>query len=231
MKKGIVLCIMAVVASVLMPINAKALKATVYAAKDTALTQTTLAGNSFELENSGDNTTFYLGVDVTEGTLTEYNVHIKLENSNFRFKSGQQLKQWKGGSGAFTANDDGTEIDVRLTNAGIKATSTKELVARINLEVSDSILSTETCKITITAIEDEEKPEPTPTTPKCTVSNNKYYDANGNEVSKEQYEKSCNVKENPQTGSFLPFTIVIAGIAVAGGLYFVAKKNNKIYHV
>ena len=58
-----------------------------------------------------------------------------------------------------------------------------------------------------------------------------YYDANGNEVSEEAYNQSCTTAENPQTGSFLPYTLIIVGIALAGGLYYITKKNNKMYQV
>jgi LPXTG-motif cell wall-anchored protein len=52
--------------------------------------------------------------------------------------------------------------------------------------------------------------------PTCKVVDNKYYDDNGNEVTKAEYEKACT---NPQTGNTLPFAaglvIVIVGGAIA----------------
>ena len=46
----------------------------------------------------------------------------------------------------------------------------------------------------------------------------------------EEYEEICLNPENPQTGSFLPYAVIIGGIVVAIGLYMFTKKN-KIYHI
>ena len=59
------------------------------------------------------------------------------------------------------------------------------------------------------------EPGETPVTPKCTTGKNgEYYDNNGNQVTKEEYEKACS-SENPQTGSAVSYVIIVGGIALA----------------
>ena len=44
---------------------------------------------------------------------------------------------------------------------------------------------------------------------KCSEKDGKYYDKNGNSVSKEAYFESCGVVENPKTGLMIPFVILM----------------------
>ena len=37
--------------------------------------------------------------------------------------------------------------------------------------------------------------------------------------------------ENPKTGSALPYAVIVAGIAIAGAVYYVTRKNNKLYNI
>ena len=59
----------------------------------------------------------------------------------------------------------------------------------------------------------------------CTEKDGIYYDKNGNIVSKEAYYTSCNVVENPKTGTFIP--ILVLTIILLSGL-FIIKITNKI---
>lgn len=220
MKKRLGLSILFILCTILMPIKASAATGTIFGASDSNLTKTTENGQTIQIKNQQSNTKIYLGANVTSGTLTEYKATIKLSNSNFIYKSFTKESGW---SGTITPSEDGQSIFVDLKNtSGITG---KKLVATISLVVSDAAASTETCSITLS------KTEEPASTPKCQVVDGIYYDANGNEVSKEAYDASCTTQENPQTGNFLPYTLIVVGIAIAGGLYLVTKKNNKIYHV
>ena len=37
--------------------------------------------------------------------------------------------------------------------------------------------------------------------------------------------------ENPKTGNVLPYAVIVAGIAIAGAVYYVTRKNNKLYNI
>ena len=227
MKKLLnVIIIITLFISAIYPLNAKALQAEIFAS-NVSMTETTENGQTFSLKNGNDNTILYIGANVTEGSLTELNAHVELENSSFTF-SGERsdYKLQQGWSGTVTKSETGNGIDINLTNStGIDS---RKLILSITLDVKEGTPQTDTCLITLGKTEAPATPE----TPKCKVVDNTYYDANGNAVSKEAYDKSCSTPaENPQTGSFLPYTIIIALIVLAGWLYYVTKKNNKIYDI
>lgn len=37
--------------------------------------------------------------------------------------------------------------------------------------------------------------------------------------------------ENPKTGNVLPYAVIVGGIAIAGAVYYVTRKNNKLYNI
>ena len=185
--------------------------------------KTTLNGNSVSIQNQGDSTVIYLGVKVTDGTVNNFNATLTLSKSTFKFKKYARASGW---SGSVKDNKDGT-ISVNLTNTTGVTKSTGDangnnLVATITLDASGAA-STDTCEIGLNQ-------ETTTETPKCKIENGKYYDNNGNEVTETEYKAACETTENPQTGSFLPYAVIVGGVAVAGLLYFMTKKN-KIYHI
>ena len=185
---------------------------------------TTLDGNTVRIENNGSNTRVYLGVRVTDSTtFKNYTVDLKLGNSNFTFRSATRSSGW---SGTITQDEtDPTIVHVTLTNeTGV--TAGYHQVATINLNVNSSASSTETCQINLDIPQNPSNPE----NPTCEEVDGRYYDDNGVEVTKEEYEEICLNPENPQTGSFLPYAVIIGGIVVAVGLYMFTKKN-KIYHI
>lgn len=188
------------------------------------LKNTTLNGNTVSIENNGTNTKVYLGVQVTSGTATKYNVTLKLGNSNFKFNYGSRSSGWEG---TITKDEtDPTIVHVNLTNSKGGVSTGLHQVATITLTVDKDVESTETCSISIS----EEETPTNPENPTCEIVDGKYYDDNGNEVTKEEYEAICLNPENPQTGSFLPYAVIIGGVVVAAGLYMFTKKN-KIYHI
>ncbi len=223
MKKRIGLSLLALLCAVLLPIKANAATGEIFASTDISMNDTTLGDKSITIQDSGDNTQFYLGVNVTSGSITKYKARITLKNSNFRFKDKSFSNGW---TGTIVASADGNTIDIDLTKSA--GATSKERVATIKLDVTSTGNSaTNTCEMILEKVEEE-----TPETPKCQVVGNKYYDANGNEVSEEAYKAACTTtEENPQTGNFLPYTIIIGGIVIAIGLYLITKKNNKMYHV
>ncbi len=37
--------------------------------------------------------------------------------------------------------------------------------------------------------------------------------------------------ENPKTGNFMPYAVIAVGVALAGGVYYVTRKNTKLYKI
>ena len=101
----------------------------------------------------------------------------------------------------------------------------KTKLATISIN-SNGATSADQCVVTL-----EITPGETPVTPKCKADekNGVYYDNNGNQVTKEEYDKAC-TSENPQTGSAVSYVIIVGGILLAGAAFFMTKKS-KIYNV
>lgn len=223
-KKGLLLSVLLVVAMVFGPIQANAAgKGEIFGAKDKAMTITSLNNNEFVIDNEGSATKLYLGIAVESGTVTEYTTTLKFNNSNFTYRATTTESGW---TKTETKNEDGS---VTLTFKNANGISTgKHLVATVSLRVDSAAPSTDKCTITLSTDEAPDTPVPA-TTPKCKVEDGIYYDADGEEVTKEEYEKSCSAT-NPETGAFLPVAVIGLGLAVVVGLFF-ATKNNKMYQV
>ena len=58
---------------------------------------------------------------------------------------------------------------------------------------------------------------------KCTEKDGKYFDKNGNSVSKEAYFESCGVVENPKTGLMIP--LIMLGIFGMMGISLIIKRK------
>ncbi len=59
---------------------------------------------------------------------------------------------------------------------------------------------------------------------KCSEKDGKYYDKNGNSVSKEAYFESCGVVENPKTGIELPLALLIMSVIL--GIHILLRNKN-----
>lgn len=109
-------------------------------------------------------------------------------------------------------------------------------IATIVFDVDEGVTSEDTCYAAFTPCVDEngnfacssDKIEITPTYT-CKVVNGKYYGKNGNEVTEEVYNSEC--VSNPQTGSFLPYVVIVSGIALAVTVFTISRKNNKLYKI
>ncbi len=223
MKKGnLFLSILLVFCMILAPMNASAASGQIFGSADEAMTQTTLDGNPVTIKNQGENTKIYIGVKVDSGTVTEYNATLKLENSNFKYKNFARVSGW---TGIIKEEDDGLiHINLKHNSGGLGVGT--HLVATINLSVASNVPTNENCRIILAPTSSTPEPE----APKCKKDGDNYYCANGVVCTKEEYEKQCTTTDNPQTGSFLPYAVIIGGVLVASGLYMFTKKN-KIYHI
>lgn len=234
-KKSFVLSILLVFCILLSPLHASAASGQIFGASSDGYlestktfdeSKTTLNGNTVAIKNNGANTIIYLGLKVTEGTVKNYNATLTLSNSSFKFNKWSKAQGW---TGSVNDNGDGT-ISIDLKNStGVTASSGDAkgniLVATITLDAT-SATSTDTCTIGLKTAPTPEEPA----NPTCTIDGNTYYCADGTVCTEEEYIAQCENPENPQTGSFLPYVVIIGGIGLAAVLYLVSKKN-KIYHV
>ncbi|MBR1679626.1 MAG: hypothetical protein IJ704_03185 [Bacilli bacterium] len=218
-KKGLLLGVLFILTLVFSPLKTNAASYEIFGAKEETMVNTSEGGKEFAIENAQANTKLYLGVNVTEGTLKEFTATLKLINSNFTFRDITTESGW---TQVTTKNDDGT-VTFKFTNStGVAAG--KHLVGTVRLRVNSAASSTDTCTITLTGT-----PNTPSTTPKCKVVDGKYYNNNGVEVTKAEYDKACTTS-NPETGAFLPVAVIGVGVLLVIGLFF-ATKNNKMYQV
>ena len=206
---------------VLVPIHVNAadgISYTVFGSEDQAMTKTTLNG-AITCPKSADRktATCYIGVKVNSGTVKSFKVEGTLKN--LKYDSYEDLNGLTMKSPTISGKNITYEFSSRTGVTG----GNKVVVVGVTYLVENPA---EECSLEI------KTSTPTnPDTPQgCRVENNKYYCENGVECSKAEYDEKC-VPNNPQTGSFVPYVIVLGGLGVAGALYFTTRKKAKIYHV
>ena len=234
-KKSFYLSVLLVLCVLVSPLRANAASGQIFGASSEGYASgtfnekyTTLNPEGVRIKNNGENTVIHLGLKVTDGTVNNYNATLTLSNSSFTY-SKKRTKIASGWTGTINDNGDGT-ISINLTNStGVTASSGPNgnvWVATIGVDVNGAS-TTDTCEIGLSTASTPEEPEENPT---CTIDGDTYYCADGTVCTEEEYTAQCENPENPQTGSFLPYAVIIGGIGLAAVLYLVTKKN-KIYHV
>lgn len=223
MKKGILGILLAI--AVILPLNVHAADwgGSVFLSIDENMSQTTLNNNNGDLTCSktedGSYQTCYIGIRVTSGTAKTLSVEAEL--TNMTFDSFEELNGWSMKSPTQSGNNITFEFSNRT---GVEAGNTV-LLAGVTFKVDNTA---EDCHLTLKKFADTEPDEPTPNTPPaCRVEGGKYYCKNAQECTKAEYESQC----VPETGSFIPYLVVLIGIGIAGALYFITRKKAKIYNV
>ncbi len=139
------------------------------------------------------------------------------------------------GSGSWNAtfnkNSAGTAYDIVLkSSTPVTGTGTEMELAKVIVDIKKA-RATDNCDFAVTPcigsdcfpkIEIEEKNT-------CKIINGQYYGKNGTIVTEEQYTAEC--ANNPQTGSFVPYMVIFAGIALTTVVYIVSRKNTKLYKI
>lgn len=218
-KRFISLVLLLMLVCVPFTVHAADFSGTVFGSEDESMSKTTLNNGSIVCPKTDDGkyATCYIGIRVNSGTAKSFNVDATL--TNMTYDSYNELNGWSMKS----PTQSGNNISFQFTHrTGVTAGNTA-LVVGITYKVTDP---TKECGIRISAPSSQE-PEPNPT---CGVNNGKYYCKDALECTKEEYDSEC-TPENPQTGSFVPYVVVLAGLGVAGAFYFVTRKKSKIYHV
>lgn len=101
-------------------------------------------------------------------------------------------------------------------------------IATIVFDVEGGVGSNEDCSVYLTPCVDENGTYSC-VNPVCKIVGGTYYGKDGNEVTQEVYEAEC--MNNPQTGSFVPYVVIIAGVALAVGVFTISRKNTKLYKI
>ncbi len=212
-KKGILFIVLFVMSIILYPFGVSA---------GSKIDPTDSKGNystECQKNTAGTTATCYVALTVDEGS-TVNSFTFKATLKNLVYSGVREQNSWN-----VEAQDNGETVEFKVSKAG-GLSGGKEIVARMTYTVPNV---GEDCSIVIDGYQPDNE-EPTEN-PKCKVEDGKYYCENGEECTKEEYDEKCTTPtENPQTGSFVPYAVIIAGVAVAGGLYFLTKKN-KIYHM
>ena len=234
-KKGFYLTVVLLLCMFVSPLMTNAATGIVFGSTDTNFTSTTLnsdetaSSGSISIENNGSNSSFYLGVKAVDALPigTQFTAQMKMGNSSFTFTSCARMSNSGWSVSCSQSETDPTIINVTATSTAAMTVGQKVAIARVNLDGSGATTSTEPCTITLSTVDTPV----TPSNPTCQIDGDTYYCANGQVCTEEEYNAQCTTTpENPQTGSFLPYAVIVSGIAVAVGLYMFTKKN-KIYHI
>ena len=220
-KKLLSLVVFTVLVMIPMSVRAADFAGTVFGSEDRDMTKTTINGATITCPKSSDGktATCFIGIRVTSGTAKAFSVDATLKN--MKYDSYEELNGWT----LKRPTQSGNNITFEFSNKSGVTAGNMVLVAGITYLVNNAA---EECGIQFTKTSTVE-PE-NPTNPTCRVEGGKYYCKNSQECTKQQYESEC-TPENPQTGSFVPYVVVIVGLGVAGAFYLVTRKKAKIYNV
>jgi hypothetical protein len=133
----------------------------------------------------------------------------------------------------WVSSSSGTNLVFKSSTA-VSGTNFK--IATIVFDVAEGTTSESNCKIELNVCSDangeftceEETVTATPTY-SCKVVNGTYYGSDGSVVTEEEYNSAC--VSNPQTGNFLPYAVIAAGVVLAIAVFTVSRKNNKLYKI
>lgn len=124
-------------------------------------------------------------------------------------------------------NSDGGITVILKTKSGSAINGTETEAVTIMATLVDPSAN---CRVTVI-------PEGT----NCAPVGNAYFDKSGKVVSESEYNATCKDAStttpetpdvpNPQTGSYVPYIAVGAGLIAIAGVYFYSKKSNKMYRI
>jgi len=222
MKKILVMALTIFAVLLPMTVNAADFGGSVFGSEDINMNKTTLNNATITCPKSqdGKTATCYIGIRVTSGTAKSFKVDATL--TNMTYDSYEELNGWSMKS----PTQSGSNITFEFTNRNGVSAGNTVLVAGITYRVDNPA---QECGIVFTNTSAGD-PTPEPTNPVCRVENGTYYCKDAQACTKEKYESEC-TPDNPQTGNFVPYLVVLAGLGVAGAFYFVTRKKAKIYNV
>ena len=174
-----------------------------------------------EVDKTNATKTCYIIGKATNGSsISKFTATLTLQNMSI--KSITASSPW-------TNNSNGTSLEF---NATTSVSSDNFTIATIVFDVDNTA---EKCAVQLIPCYDENGTFGCGNTVEvtesyvCKIVDGKYYGKNGTEVTAEVYETEC--VNNPQTGSFVPYVGIIAGIALAVGVFTISRKNTKLYKI
>ncbi len=182
-----------------------------------------------EAGNALEERCYIVGRATGGSTLSKFTGVLTLQNMSVTAINANTADGWTDATSSWDGNS--TSINLAFNNANA-ISSAKFTIATIDLKVN---VAGEKCAVQLTPCYDENgnytcgnTVEVTETNI-CKIVNGKYYGKNGTEVTAEVYEAEC--VNNPQTGNFVPYVVIVAGIALAVGVFTISRKNTKLYKI
>ncbi len=173
-----------------------------------------------ETDGTTTKTCYIVGTATGSSSLSEFTGTLTLQNMSV--KSITAADGW--------TNANGTSTNLKFTTTAPKSNSTFTIATIVfTVDTTKDKCAVQlvpcytdgqyTCGNTVTVTESKT----------CKVENGKYYGKDGTEVTAEEYQEQC--VKNPQTGNFVPYVVIIAGIALAVGVFTISRKNTKLYKI
>lgn len=119
----------------------------------------------------------------------------------------------------FLASNDNNTLLLKPANTGLKSGEKVQLI-----KVTTKDTATDKCDLSIS-----------PITLNCSTNISGYYfNNNGEEVTKEEYDQVCagvTPDDNPNTGNAVPYIAITGGLIAIAGVYLYSKKSKKMYRI
>lgn len=174
----------------------------------------------YEADGSVTKTCYIVGSATNGSSLSQFTATLSLENMSI--KSIQAAEPW-------TDYSTGTSLSFRASSS---ISSENFTIATIVFTVNNAA---EKCGVQLIPCFDENNnfgcgdPVVVEEVYTCKVVDGTYYGKNGNVVTEEVYNSEC--VNNPQTGNFVPYLVITAGIILAVSVFTITRKNNTLYKI
>lgn len=117
------------------------------------------------------------------------------------------------------ASNNNNTLLLKPTNTGLKSGEKVQLI-----KVTTKDTATNNCDLAVK-----------PLTLDCSTNISGYYfNNNGEEVTKEEYDQVCagvTPDDNPNTGNAVPYIAITGGLIAIAGVYLYSKKSKKMYRI
>lgn len=174
----------------------------------------------YEADGSVTETCYIIGSATNGSSISQFTATLNLEN--LTIKNIQANTPW-------TDYSTGTSLSFRASSS---VTGENFTIATIVFNVIDAA---EHCSVQIVPCFDENNnftcgdPVVVEEVYTCKVVDGTYYGKNGNVVTEDVYNSEC--VKNPQTGNFVPYIVITAGIILAFTVFTITRKNNTLYKI
>ncbi len=173
----------------------------------------------YETDGTVTKTCYIIGKTTNNSTISQFTATLTLENMTL--KSINATSPW-------TNYSQGTSLSFKASQS---VSGDNFQIATLVFTVNDA---TQKCNVKLVPCYDDGQitcGDPVTVTESytCKVVDGKYYGKNGNIVTESVYNSEC--VKNPQTGNFVPYVVIIAGLALGIGVFTISRKKNTLYKI